>query len=214
MIALLRSIGRVIGSVLNNASFATWAQAALIGIGFYVTLRQIKDADHNNAVNLSAQFATKFVDLDLYKAVGQYRIIQFDAVQTAKKNIPNYEASADPGFEKLFAAARQPIVDAIIDTKKDATDEIVRIEQFFELVSYCLRQGACDSRTISDGMVESMITFYNAVCPYTETLEKNYKRSYFQNTLKYLYFNREIKDPKLYFCREALKVMVDAGAPN
>ena len=214
MIALLQMIGRAIWAVLNNASLATWAQAAMIGIGFYVTLQQIKDTDHNNAVNLSAQFATKFVDLDLYKAVGQYRIIQFNAVQSAKKTIPNYESSADPGFEKLFAAARQPIVDAIVDGKKDATDDILRIEQFFELVSYCLRQGACDSQTISDSMVESMITFYNAVCPYTETLEKDWKRSYFQNTLKYLYYNRAIKDPKLYFCREFVKVFAVSTAPN
>jgi hypothetical protein len=203
-----RSIGRAFCSVLNNASLAAWAQAALVAIGFFFIVQQIKDADHNNAVNLSSQFVTKFIDLDLYRTVGQYRIVQYNTVQKAKGQIPGYDSSQDPGYTKLFEIARPMILEAIREKDKDAaTDNILKIEEFFELVSRCVRQHACDNETISNGMVESMITFYNSVCPYTEALEATWKQPSFKNTLDYLYFDQKIQDPNRYFCKQFLSKM-------
>jgi hypothetical protein len=211
--AWMKSIKNCLGSILNNASLATWAQAVLVGVGFFFTVQQIKDADHNNAVNLSAQFVTKFIDLDLYRLVGQYRITQYNAVQRAKDQIPNYNAATDPGFTNLFVAARPLIVDAIKEKDKEAaTDNVIKIEQFFELVTRCIRQTACDDRTISNSMRESMITFYNAVCPYTEALEDNWKQTYFANTLVYLYVDQKIQDPNRYLCRRFIPKITDMMA--
>jgi hypothetical protein len=39
-------------------------------------------------------------------------------LQKVKALIPNYQSSEDPGFSKLFAAAMQPIVDAISEKDK------------------------------------------------------------------------------------------------
>ncbi|MEH2482824.1 hypothetical protein V1282_006181 [Nitrobacteraceae bacterium AZCC 2146] len=212
--ALLWSIVRGFASVLNNASLATWAQAALVGVGFFFTVQQIKDADRNNAVNLSAQFVTKYIDLDLYRLVGQYRITQYNAVQKAKTQIPGYDPNEDSGFANLFEVARPLIVEAIKEKDKEAaTDNIIKIEEFFEVVTRCIQQTACDDQTISNSMRESMITFYNSVCPYTEALEDNWKQSYFTNTLVYLYVNQKIQDPNRYLCRRFMsKIKQPTGA--
>lgn len=206
--AFARSVGSALWAILNNASFAAWAQAVLVAIGFFFILQQIKDADHNNAVNLASQFSTKFIDLDLYRTVGQYRVVQYDTVQKAKEKIPGYDSTRDPGYTHLFEVARPMILDAIREKDKEtATDSILKIEEFFELVARCVRQRACDSQTVSNGMVESMITFYNSVCPYTEALETTWKQPSFKNTLAYLYYDQKIQDPNRYFCRQFLSDM-------
>jgi hypothetical protein len=211
--ARIKTFAKCLQNVLNNASLATWAQAALVAIGFFFTIQQIKDADRNSAINLSGQFVTKFIDLDLYPLVGQYRITQYNAVQAAKAAIPDYDAAKDPGYTKLFEVARPMIIDAIKDKDKEkATDNILKIEQFFEVVSRCVRLKACDDRTVSNGMQESMITFYNAVCPYTEGLEKNWKQSYFVHTLVYLYIDHNIRDPNRYFCRDFISRITELEA--
>jgi hypothetical protein len=188
-------------AALGDAALATWAQAALVGFGFYFTVQQIRSADHNNAVNLAAQFVTKYIDLDIYRQVGQYSIAQYDAVQKAKTQIPDYAASSDPGFKKLLEVAKPSIVEALREKDKDnTTDNILKIEQFFELVSRCARQSACDEQTIASSMADTMLVFFNAVCPYTEKLGNQWKQMYFAETLSFLYFNREIKDPNRYLC--------------
>jgi hypothetical protein len=67
-----------------------------------------------------------------------------------------------------------------------------------------VRQGACDNQTVSNGMIESMITFYNSVCPYTEAIETTWAQPSFSNTLAYLYFDQKIQDPNRYFCKRFL----------
>jgi hypothetical protein len=189
----------------SNSGYATWFQSVIVVLSVLVAALAISSSDRqasvSNTITITQHYFTGTPAL--VEQASELRREQFNAVQEAKKKIPNYSTDADSTFAELFKVAR-PLVNSKIKNDDHLRKQYEAVEPYFILVVLCVNSGACSARVVNASLSEEIRAFYNAVCAYQEELERAQKNDrdsqlfvqFLTKTAGYTDLNRH------YFCRE------------
>jgi len=196
-----------IADFFSNGGYATWFQSLIIVVSVVVAVYAIKATDSNQAKTNSVLFAQRYFTErpTLANATLRLRISQYVLVQEARKKIPGYDDRKDIGFGGLFEVAR-PLVRQRIESNSELQADYQAVNDFFSGFLVCVSAGVCDRATGVRLLAWELLGFYNAVCPYQESLAREY--GYDEDSDRYLSFlvySAEYRDPDTqYFCRDRL----------
>jgi hypothetical protein len=196
-----------IATFFSNGGYATWFQSLIIIVSVIVAVYAIQATDSSQSRRNSVLFAQRyFTDRPtLANAALRLRISQYLQVQEAKKRISGYDDRKDAGFGELFEVARPLVRQKIVDTPELQAD-YQAVNDFFSGLLVCIGAGVCDRATAVRLLGWELLGFYNAVCPYQESVARTY--GYDEDSDRYLGFlvdSAHYMDPdKQYFCRDRL----------
>jgi hypothetical protein len=198
---------RRIADFFSNGGYATWFQSLIIVVSVIVAVYAIQATDTNQSKTNSVLFAQRyFTDRPtLANATLRLRVSQYVQVQEAKKMIVGYDDRKDIGFGGLFEVAR-PLVRQKIQSNSELQADYQAVNDFFSGFLVCVGAGVCDRATGVRLLGWELLGFYNAVCPYQESVSRDY--GYDEDSDRYLSFlvdSAHYNDPDTqYFCRDRL----------
>jgi hypothetical protein len=140
-------------------------------------------------------------------------VSQYGQVQEAKKAIPGYDRKSDPTFDQLFEIAT-PLVSKAIAASTDLQNDFFVLNDFFSGLMICVGSQVCDRQTAVKLLGYEALGFYNAVCPYMESLGEQFGVD--EDSPRYAAFlvnTAGYKNAKIdYFCRSAATRQISAKA--
>ena len=198
---------RTIAAFLSNGGYATWFQSLIIVVSVVVAVYAVQETDSNQSKTNSVLFAQRYFTErpTLANAALRLRISQYVQVQEAKKMIDGYDDRKDADFGGLFEVAR-PLVRQKIKSSPELQADYQAVNDFFSGFLVCVGAGVCDRATGVRLLGWELLGFYNAVCPYQESVARDY--GYDEDSDRYLSFlvdSAQYRDlGTQYFCREKL----------
>ena len=194
----------------SNGGYATWFQSLFVVASVGVALYSIKDTDTNatvsNAVNLAQKYYTE--KPTLANAALRLRISQYEQVQQAKKTLVGYDPKNDPDFDGLFKVARPLVAKTISEdnSPNGLQDAYNSLNDFFSAIFVCVINLGCDRTTSVRWLGDEILYFYNAACPYMETITQQHRFDPDSNRyIAFLVGTVGYKVPSKYFCRDELR---------